>query len=220
MLAAQVVLLDLDRTLIDLQSFTDYDAALADVQDLLGKHDEAEVPETDWDKATTACMSVLHSFLGEPRWHEISRTIAVHERAAIPRSHVMPTVADYREIFASIPTAVVTLLPADVAIAVLDYHDFAVGREVDVVVGRDPLIRPKPQPDGVLEACRLLGSDPGKAVMIGDSTWDARAALAAGASFIGVPPEGFVRGLSDRETQNISMLDSMADALAFMQLGA
>jgi len=188
---SSALLLDLDRTLIDLQSFTDYGAALDDVRRLVGSWQDVQVPDTDWDRATVACMSVLHAFLDDPRWSDISDAIAVHERRAIPESHLMPTVADARPTLVASPTAVVTLLPADVAIAVLDYHDLEIGREIDFVVGRDPRIKPKPEPDGVVEACRLLGVTPQDALMIGDSTWDAQAALAAGAGFVGVPPDGF-----------------------------
>lgn len=191
MTAPSAILLDLDRTLLDLQSFTDYVAALRDVRELVEVWPDAQVPDTDWDTATMACMSVLHSLLGDPRWNEVSDAIAVHERAAIPQSHLMPTVAECRSTLASVPTAVVTLLPRDVAIVALDRHDLDIGREIDVVVGRDRLIRPKPEPDGVLEACRLLGVQPSSVTMIGDSTWDAQAAAAAGAGFIGVPADGF-----------------------------
>ena len=41
------LLLDLDRTLVDLQSFTNYAAALADVQELVGEWSDVDVPMTD-----------------------------------------------------------------------------------------------------------------------------------------------------------------------------
>ena len=120
MIRSSALLLDLDRTLIDLQSYTDYGAALDDVRRLVGSWQDVQVPDTDWDRATVACMSVLHAFLDDPRWSDISDAIAVHERRAIPESHLMPTVADASPTLVACPTAVVTLLPADVAIAVLD----------------------------------------------------------------------------------------------------
>jgi phosphoglycolate phosphatase-like HAD superfamily hydrolase len=126
----------------------------------------------------------------------------------------MPTVAECRSLLAGVPTAVVIFVSVDVAIAVLDFHDLDIGREIDVVVGRDPLIRPKPEADGVLEACRLLGVDPTSAVMIGDSSWDGQAALAAGAGFIGVPPGGFDESMRSR----IHTAPTMADALAVLGL--
>ena len=45
---------------------------------------------------------------------------------------------------------------------------------------------PKPAPDQVVRACARLGVEPSSSVMVGDSTWDEAAALAAGASFIGL----------------------------------
>lgn len=194
-----VLLLDLDRTLIDLQSFTDYAAALADVQAMIGEWPDADVPETDWDRPTQACMSVLHSLLGDARWTAVSEAIAVHEHAAVPQGVVMPTVAEALERLRPVGVAVVTLLPADVATAALVTHgiDVGPGGPVDLVIGRDPSIRPKPWPDGLLAACGLLGAVPARATMIGDATWDQEAAARAGAAFIGVPsgPAAFVPGV-------------------------
>jgi HAD superfamily hydrolase (TIGR01509 family) len=207
---AQAVLLDLDRTLIDLQSFTQYSAARADVEALIGTWSEGGVPATDWDHDTQACMAVLHAFGSDARWAQISDTIAVHERAAIAHSTLMETVRESRSILAAVPTAVVTLLPTDVAIDVLAFHDLLLGREIDVVIGRQQSLPHKPEPDGVLQACRLLSVAPTDAVMIGDSTWDAQAALAAGVRFIGVPPDGFPPTLLAR----IATAPTMAAALA------
>lgn len=214
MSAPSALLLDLDRTLIDLQSFTDYQAALADVQTLVGDWVDVQVPATDWDHATASCMAVLHAFLGDPRWNDISDAIAVHERAAIPQSHLMPTITDCTSVFASMPTAVVTLLPAQVAIAVLDFHGLDIGKEIDIVIGRDPAIRPKPEPDGVQEACRRLEVSADDAAMIGDSTWDAAAALGAGTAFVGVPADGFGAEFTGR----MEFATTMRDALVALGL--
>lgn len=51
--------------------------------------------------------------------------------------------------------------------------------------------RTKPEPDLVLAALEKSGSEPGDAVMIGDSTWDCRAAERAGVRSIGVLTGGF-----------------------------
>jgi phosphoglycolate phosphatase-like HAD superfamily hydrolase len=199
-----VLLLDLDRTLIDLQSFTDYSSAFEDVRAILGEWPGVDVPDTDWDRPTQACMTVLHALLGDPRWLEISEVIAVHERAAIADAVVMPTVAGVLGLLRPVPVAVVTLLHPDVAHDVLVMHGIGVGagEPVDLVVGRDPWIRPKPWPDGLLAACERLDVDPGRATMVGDSSWDEEAASTAGASFIGVPssPASFAPGISQAPT--------------------
>lgn len=194
-----MLLLDLDRTLVDLQSFTDYAAALDDVRALVGAWDAADVPDTDWDRPTQACMAVLHSLLGDPRWPDVSAAIAVHERAAVPAGVVMPTVMDVLDLLRAVPVAVVTLLPPDVARDALLARGIPVGpgESVDLVVGRDARIRPKPWPDGLLAACEHLGAVPGRATMIGDATWDQEAAARAGAAFVGVPSSaaGFAPGV-------------------------
>lgn len=194
-----MLLLDLDRTLVDLQSFTDYATALADVRALVGEWPDADVPETDWDRPTQACMSVLHALLGDPRWMVVSDAIAVHERTAVPRGVVMPTVAEALAQLRTVSVAVVTLLPTDVATQALVAHGIGVGpgEPVDLVIGRDARIRPKPWPDGLLAACDRLGAVPGRATMIGDATWDQEAAARAGAAFVGVPstPAGFAPGV-------------------------
>ena len=207
-----MLLLDLDRTLVDLQSFSDYGAALSDVERLLGTWPDAPVPETDWDGPTMACMSVLHALLGDPRWAEVSAAIAVHERAAIPHSTAMPTVLETRRILRTTPVAVVTLLAPELVPEVLAAHGIGVGQgaEVDVVIGRSAEIRPKPEPDGLLAACAALGGEPADAVMIGDSSWDAEAATRAGVSFIGVPSSP---GSLSGSTCEATLADAVARAL-------
>jgi phosphoglycolate phosphatase len=56
----------------------------------------------------------------------------------------------------------------------------AAGLDVDIIIGGDQVQHPKPAPDGMLRAARMLGSAPGRLVLIGDSALDLRAAKAAG----------------------------------------
>lgn len=206
-MGARALLLDLDRTLVDLQTFTDYAAALDDVRALLGAWPDVDVPGTDWDGPTMACMSVLHSLAGDMRWQAVSAAIARHERAAIPRSVAMPTVAESCPSLTGVPVAVVSLVAPDVVPDVLAQHGIRVGHEVDVVVGRAAEVPPKPQPDGLWAACRALGVEPHEAVMIGDSSWDAEAAQRAGVAFIGVPSSaGGLPGVHEREATFASAL--------------
>lgn len=188
-MGSRVLLLDLDRTLADLQSHTDYAQALVDARRVAGNVEPGKVPDTDWDRPTQACMSLLNALAGSPRWPAASAAIARHERAAIPMATVMPTVNDTLPLLRKHLVAVVTLLPADVSIEVLIACGIDVGPEapINLVVGRDPSMRPKPHPDGLHAACQRLGRSPTEAVMIGDSTWDRDAAAAAGVAFIGVP---------------------------------
>lgn len=185
----RTVLLDLDRTLVDLQTFTDYDAAWAEVRDLVDPGLAASGPTTAWSSATRACMGVIAGLPDGALWREVSRTIERHELVAVPSSTAMPGVREFLAGLDDRPRAVITLLPETVARATLAQH----GIEVEVVVGRDPAVRPKPSGDGLRRALDLLGAEASDAVMIGDSTWDALAAVDAGVAFIGVhaPPQEF-----------------------------
>ena len=58
---------------------------------------------------------------------------------------------------------------------------------LDTVIAGDTMPVKKPDPAPVLEACRRLGVSPGDTVLVGDSAHDARAAHAAGVSFIAIP---------------------------------
>ena len=180
---ARAILFDLDRTLVDLQNYTDYAAALDDLRALLDGWAEFTVLDADWDAPTLECMAILVALAGDPRWDAASAAVARHEFAAIPASHAMPGLAEAADLARTTPYAVVTLLPPDVARGALEHHGFP----VDVIVGRDPRIRAKPHGDGLIVAAERLGVDVAQCVMIGDSTWDHAAAMEAGASFIGVP---------------------------------
>jgi phosphoglycolate phosphatase len=180
------VLFDLDRTLVDVQSVTDYAAARRDAEAVAGDLVTQQVPGTDWTPDTVASMTLLVACAGHERWGPVSAAIEAHERAAVPGSRAMPGLAGAWHDTADVPRAVVTLLTEDVTRRVLARHRIS-GAEHVPVIGRDAARRPKPAPDGLLEACERLGVDPGEAVMIGDSTWDLEAARAAGTGFVGVP---------------------------------
>jgi phosphoglycolate phosphatase-like HAD superfamily hydrolase len=49
------------------------------------------------------------------------------------------------------------------------------------LVGGDEVTHPKPAPDGIVEACRRLGVEPGHAAYVGDSPLDMEAARRSGA---------------------------------------
>ena len=54
------------------------------------------------------------------------------------------------------------------------------------IIDGSTVARAKPAPDLLLLAARQLGADPERSWYVGDSTWDMRAAVAAGMRAIGV----------------------------------
>ncbi len=202
------ILFDLDRTLVDVQSYTDYGAALADVESLIGMWEDLPTPATEWDTPTRRCMGILVTLSGDDRWQGVSDVIERHEMAAIERSHAMPGLAAALLATERLPRAVVTLLPPPAARAALDRHGIA----IEHVVGRRPDLRPKPAPDQLLEACRLLGVHRADAIMIGDSTWDQQAAEAAGCGFTGLTNGG--RSEFPEGVETIDDLDELVARLS------
>ncbi len=180
------ILFDLDRTLVDVQTYTDYGAALADVESLIGGWDDPPTPPTGWDGPTRRAMGVLVALTGDGRWQQVSDVIEAHERRAVKQSVMMPGVLEALTATANNPRAVVTLLPPGTARVVLRHHGLDAHLDLDLLVGRRADLAAKPAPHQLLEGCRLLGVEPAEAVMIGDSTWDAVAAEAVGCGFVGV----------------------------------
>lgn len=200
------LLLDLDRTLVDVQSFTDYGSAWADVAALLGRDEQDLGLETGWNAPTRACMAVLGELPPGGQWDAVSAAIARFELEGASRSVPMPGAPEFMARLVDRRRAVVTLLPEDVARTVLERH----GMHVDVVVGRDPFVRPKPAGDGLVRALELLGMPADGAVMVGDSTWDAAASRDAGVRFVGVhAPKGEFR----EQFPDVPVCDSLADVL-------
>lgn len=60
---------------------------------------------------------------------------------------------------------------------------------VDVLVGRDDTVQPKPSPDPLIKAIRTLNLRLDEAVMIGNNTDDAQCAYTAKVRFIGITRE-------------------------------
>jgi HAD superfamily hydrolase (TIGR01509 family) len=98
---------------------------------------------------------------------------------------------------AQIPRGVVTNTPASLARDLLAW--VALIGLVDVTVGPDNGVRPKPEADMVRLACEALDVPAKHTLVVGDSTFDERAAKAAGAQFLGVrlPGARSVQSLSE-----------------------
>ncbi len=180
------LLLDLDRTLVDVQTYTDYETAVAGIPEAASVG--VATPQTDWRSATRLAMDTLVALSGTPRWQEVSDHIERFELAAVPRSQVMPGVADFLAAVPETPVAVVTLMGPGAARAALAAH----GLDFEVVLGRTARHRPKPAPDQLVAACGMIGTACQRTVMIGDSSWDAVAAEAGGCEFIGLTLGGSV----------------------------
>ena len=67
-----------------------------------------------------------------------------------------------------------------------------------VLIGREDVAAPKPDPEGLRRACATLGVAPAEALYVGDESVDAEAAAAAGLDFVRVGPTGLAAALADQ----------------------
>jgi phosphoglycolate phosphatase len=81
--------------------------------------------------------------------------------------------------------AVVTNALQHLAEAILDR--FGIAPYLDLVLGGDRVVRHKPHPEPLLQACRTFDVAPQAALMVGDSINDVQAARAAGCPVVAVP---------------------------------
>ncbi len=80
----------------------------------------------------------------------------------------------------------------------------------ETVFGGDAFARKKPDPLPLLETCKAMGTDPGRTLMVGDSSNDARAARAAGCPVVLVT-YGYNHGEPVRAVDADGFLDTLAD---------
>ena len=187
------ILFDLDGTLVD----SGLDIAES-VNRTLKAHDLPHLPAQE-----------IISFVGDGVRKLIERTLARVGRNNVDEM-VIAMRADYRENClvhtASFPgiaellrdlkeakVAVVTNKVADFAHIILDGLNLA--PYIQVVVGGDETEKIKPHPDPILLACRRLGTDPTRGIMVGDHANDILAGRDSGMTTCGVL-WGFDRGKS------------------------
>jgi len=109
--------------------------------------------------------------------------VAALARDGVPfRPGARELLADLRS--RGVKTALVTMSLRHMALSIVEF----IGPDAfDLVIAGDDAIRPKPYPDPYLQACEALGVDPADCVAIEDSPNGLRAAVASGATSLGVP---------------------------------
>ncbi len=196
-----VVLLDLDRTLVDVESHVDYCAALDRLR-AAGFTDEADLgTETSWGRCTRTVVDLLLSQPDLVARRRAEEFVVPHELAGAGRAEPMPGLGRLRSALVGRPVAIVTLLSGPATEIVVDRFDLW-----DTSVPRSPELAAKPAPDQLVAALELLGAGAADAVMLGDSERDAAAAAAAGVAFIAVT--------NGRGNHGFGLVDAIVEDLA------
>jgi phosphoglycolate phosphatase-like HAD superfamily hydrolase len=83
---------------------------------------------------------------------------------------------------------------------------------IGAVVTSGDVDQAKPEPDIVDRALSESGTDPGRAVMVGDAVWDVIAAKRAGIGCIGL----LSGGIAEEELRDAGATETYADAAALL----
>ncbi|NYI93726.1 HAD superfamily hydrolase (TIGR01662 family) [Streptomonospora nanhaiensis] len=165
---------DMDGTLLDSTEVVP-DAFVATVRDLGGTDVDREKVVAAYSLGVPEVM--LRHLLGRPL--DDGEADLYYDRlldsSVAPYDGVPDTLAALRE--HGLPVAVFTGASSRAARTMLA----SAGIRHDILVGGDHIARPKPAPDGVLEAAKRLAADPAEVVYIGDAPTDLQAARSAGA---------------------------------------
>ena len=181
----QTWLLDLDGTLVD--SAPDLHGAL---EATLTRHDHPTVSEALVRQFVGAGARVLIERALAELYPQLDTQQAALANIDVLHAHFLDYyaghIADRSKPYPGVRETLITLGERGVALAVVTnkyeglsrqlLHALDLSEYFGAVVGGDTLPVRKPDPGPLLEACRQLGSDPTRTVMIGDSITDVRAA--------------------------------------------
>lgn len=158
---------------------------------------------------------ILESRLGEPAEELIAEldalVLAELERGVEEMAGATELLVTLRE--HGVPIGLVSNSPRRFIEKAIDSVGYA--PHFDVVVSAHEVARPKPEPDPYLEACRLLGEEPGLDIFaFEDSPSGVAAAIAAGLTVFGIPS---LAGISLDQAHHLA--ETLADPHILERLG-
>jgi len=222
----EAVLFDLDGTLLD----TAADIALAlnrtlaehgwspaaqdDVRLMIGRGAPILIQRTAAAQSRTL-DEATHAAMVERFFHHYGALQENNEFGALPFPGAREALQRLHE--AGLRTAVVTNKQQRFARGLLELLDMIAW--VDVVVGGDSCERRKPDPQPLLFACERLGVTPARALMVGDSINDVKAARGANIPVVCVP-YGYNEGQDPRELPCDALIDTLADLPGLLMPGS
>jgi len=160
-----------------------------------------------------ALTNDIHGRVGEDTFERARAAFEGHYRAVVGThsrvfERVPQALTELRE--AGLMVGCVTNKPREFTLALLEgAHLLPL---LEVVVAGDDVVRRKPHPDLILEACARLRASPSETILIGDSANDAQAAHAAGCSCVLVET-GYNEGESVRDLAGAPGVDAIFPSL-------
>lgn len=178
-MTAEVVVVDLDNTLVKLE--VDWDALRGELADVAARAEVLVERHGIWPLMEAARQPGREPLLAE--MEEIV-TAAEVRGAGGPRNQSLVDWLERKDL----PTSVLSLNSRHAVKRALENHDLA-GR-VEHIVGREDVRRVKPDPEGMLTLARRHGVEPERILFVGDKDGDRECAEAAGCEFMHVEDIG------------------------------
>ena len=199
LLGIEAVVFDLDGTLVN--SVIDYRKMVSGVSEILKAHGVEVDPSQRriWEIIQRSEEQLDRLSLGADEWREMNRKITEHLNAVELESVDKVTVIEGAK--ETLERLKGMRLKVGIATRSCNAATWEALRRtgldvfVDVLLARDDVPYPKPDPRHLLKVIEALGTSLDRAVFVGDTTTDLRTAREAGVTFIGVSlrPEGAER---------------------------
>ncbi|MBL8347507.1 MAG: phosphoglycolate phosphatase [Rubrivivax sp.] len=215
--ALRAAIVDLDGTLVD--TVGDFEVALGAMAADLGL---AAVPR-----------AFIQKTVGKGSEHLITRALAevgapasLYDRAwARYQHHYLQVNGRHSEVFPGVREGLAGLAGRGLRLVCLTNKPGAFARPLleakglapffEHVFGGDAFARKKPDPLPLLEACRVLGAEPQRVLMVGDSSNDAAAARAAGCPVV-LMSHGYNHGEPVRDVDADAVFDRLDELLPLL----
>lgn len=178
----RAILLDLDRTLIDIESEVDYCGALEALQQAGFSQQRDLGAATSWGDCTRRVVDLLIGQSDRAAWERAEAIVVPFEVAGAERALPMPGLTQFWPCLQGRSVGVVTLASKPATERAMARYRL----KVDAIEARSFDVPAKPNPEQLLVTLEALGIEPKHAVMVGDSERDEVAAVAAGIDFVGV----------------------------------
>jgi phosphoglycolate phosphatase len=210
-----MILIDLDGTLVD--SVPDLSYCVDELMARLGRPPHGEAAVRDWvgnGVERLVRRALIGQLDGEPSDADFERAypifLELYSENTSKRSVLYPGVREGLDYLLTngYPLGCVTNKAAQFTLPLL--KDLGILDAFGLVVSGDTLPEKKPHPAPLLHAASHFGVGPSKALMIGDSVSDVKAARAAGFQIVCMT-YGYNHGQDIRLAEPDAVIDSMAD---------
>jgi phosphoglycolate phosphatase len=217
----EMILIDVDGTLVD--SVPDLHYCVDEMMRALGMPLRGEAKVRTWvgnGVERLVRRSLTDSLDGEPDGALFQRAYPIfldlYTENTSKRSRLYPGVKEGLEMMAraGYKLGCVTNKAAQFTLPLL--KDLGVYDRFAIVVSGDTLPEKKPHPMPLLHAAEFFGVKPEKALMLGDSVSDVKAARAAGFQIVCMS-YGYNHGVDIREAKPDAVLDSMAELVPLLE---